>query len=44
MNDKQVDDVDLLARKSTNLLHFALLHVVLLQFALILTQYMIRQM
>lgn len=44
MNDKQVDDVDLLARKSTNLLHFALLHVVLLQFALILTQYMITQM
>lgn len=44
MNDKQVDDVDLLARKSTNLLHFALLHVVLLQFALILTQFMITQM
>lgn len=44
MNDKQVDDVDLLSRKSTNLLHFALLHVVLLQFALILTQYMITQM
>lgn len=44
MNNKQVDDVDLLARKSKNRLHFALLHAVLLQFALISMQYIITQM